>query len=109
MSEIVPPQMSDDQRRAALMQANKIRRQRADDKDLIKSRQLDARSVLLNPPEHWKGSRIAYLLRSVPGVGRTKIERILHDNGVSPVKTLGGLSDQQRHRLASALDRYYQK
>lgn len=109
MSEIVPPPMSDDQRRAALGQANRIRRQRADDKALIKTRQLDARQILLNPPEYWQGSRIAYLLRCVPGVGRTKIDRILHDNGVSPVKTLGGLSEQQRQRLAGALDRYYQK
>ena len=109
MSEIVPPKMSDDQRRAALQQANLIRRQRADDKDRIKARQLDPRQILAAPPEYWAGARIAYLLRSVPGVGRTKIERILHDNGVSPVKTLGGLSDQQRERLARALDRYYQK
>jgi len=107
MSEIVPPPMSDDQRRDALRQANQIRRLRADDKELIRTRKLDPRTILANPPEHWKAARIAYLLRSVPGVGRTKVDRILETQGVSPVKTIGGLSDQQRQRLSASLDRYY--
>lgn len=107
MSEITPPPMSDDQRRQALQQANQIRRMRADDKALIRSRELDARVILANPPEHWKAARIAYLLRSIPGVGRLKVDRILETQGVSPVKTLGGLSDQQRQRLSETLNRYY--
>lgn len=107
MSEIVPPPMSDNQRREALRQANQVRRARADDKQLILLRQLDPRQILLDPPEHWRAARIAYLLRSVPGVGRLKVERILDTQSVSPVKTIGGLSSSQRERLARALDRYY--
>ena len=107
MSEIIPPPMSDEQRREALRQANQVRRLRADDKALIRSRKLDPRTILANPPEHWKAARIAYLLRGVPGVGRIKVDRILETQGVSPVKTIAGLSPQQRQRLSESLDRYY--
>jgi len=99
--------MSDDKRRDALRQANQIRRLRANDKALIRARSIDPRAILINPPDHWKAARIAYLLRSVPGVGRIKVDRILETQGVSPVKTISGLTPQQRQRLSDSLDRYY--
>lgn len=103
-----PPSRSPQQRLQALQQANRIRRLRALDKQNIRSRRLDARGVLLDPPSYWQGARVAELLLCVPAVGHTKIQRMLSRQQISPAKTLGGMTLAQRRRLAVELDRYYQ-
>jgi hypothetical protein len=90
----------------ALVHANQIRKKRASDKAYIRQRELDARALMDSPPEYWKSAHVADLLRALPGVGRTKIERILTNQKVSPSRTLEGLTESQINRLSSAIERY---
>jgi hypothetical protein len=93
----------------ALETANHIRRLRAQDKVKIKARELDARELLQSPPEYWESAHIADVLRALPGVGRTKVTRILQNEQVSPSRTLQGLTDAQVSRIAGAIERYCPK
>ena len=105
----IPPSRTDDQRMNALNLANEIRGLRAKDKKLIKARKLDPRALLMSPTPHWESARVADLLRAVPAVGRTKVERMLKQHHISPSRTLAGMTDGpngQRSRLCQAIDRY---
>ena len=106
---VMPPHRSSQQRMGSLQRANQIRRLRADDKLLIRSRNLDARSILLNPPDYWSGSRIVDLLLSVPGLGRVKIRNMLERQSISPAKMLAGLTEGQRDRLVEEISHYYKR
>lgn len=45
------------------------------------------------------GLRVEWFLRSIPGFGVTKVQRLLDGVGISPRATLGGLRVRQRARL----------
>lgn len=101
-----PPSRSAEQRHLALRKANEVRARRATDKQRISARLLDPREVLTGPAEHWERAKIAELLLSIPAVGRTKTERILRRLHISPSKTVGGMTPDQRQRLAQAIASY---
>ncbi len=107
MSAGVPPVRSHAQRAEALGKANAVRVLRATDKQQITARQLDARTLLLDPPDHWCRAKVVELLLAVPAIGRTKTERVLDTLAISPAKTMGGMTADQRRRLAAALDPFY--
>jgi len=102
-----PPNLSEQQRNAARDRSGFVRRARMQDKEKIKHRQLDARTLLLNPPEYWEKGRLVDLLLAIPAIGTTKCEKLLRKQQISPSKRLGGMTDAQRQRLADALGRYY--
>lgn len=102
-----PPERTLKQRNYGLLIANQIRALRARDKERIKRREIDARQILFNPPEYWEKAHLSVLVRSIPGVGHTKVERILDDLGIAPAKTVNGITDAQRERLAQELERFY--
>ena len=105
----MPPHRSDKQRLESLQQANRVRKLRALDKRLLKSRKIDARSLLVSPPAYWQGARIAELLLAIPAVGHAKVTAMLQKQAVSPSRTIGGLTEQQRLRLAEQLAHYYRR
>src|SRR6218665_2186305 len=43
--------------------------------------------------------RVSDLLRAIPGIGVTKVERIMTELDISPVKRLGGLGQRQQRSL----------
>lgn len=53
------------------------------------------------------GLRVEWFLRSIPGVGATKVQRILQDLGINPRATLGGLRIRQRAALRVAVQRLH--
>lgn len=105
----IPPARTDDQRMSALQDANKIRSARAADKKRMKKRELDPRTILDNPPIYWETARVADLIRAIPGVGHTKVERMLRTLHISASKTLVGMTDNQRSRLRESIDHYCTK
>lgn len=105
----VPPARTPEQLSLGLQYANQLRKIRASDKKRIKARRMDARDILLNPPIYWQDVKIAELLCSVPAVSKTKTEKILKELGISPSRTLSGLTSNQISRLNSALTKYYTK
>ena len=102
-----PPSRPLEQRMQSLRTANRIRKLRAEDKQRIKMRELDARRIIMNPPDYWQAARVSDVMLAVPGVGHTKVERMLRKLHIAPAKTLGGMTDAQRQRLCEALARYY--
>lgn len=102
-----PPERTPKERRYGLLIANQIRALRARDKERIKRREIDARQILLHPPEYWEKAHLAVLVRSIPGVGHTKVEKIFDELGIAPAKTVNGITDAQRERLAEELERFY--
>jgi hypothetical protein len=105
MTVITAPSRTLTQRMAALKRANEIRTARAQLKRDVKAGKVQARDVLLEPPE-WAGSmKVFDLLIAVPKYGRVRVNKILQLARVSPSKTLGGLSRRQRSDVASMLRR----
>jgi hypothetical protein len=99
------PDRSLQQRMDALHEANKIRTKRATLKRDIKVGRTDVLDCILDPPEYLQTMKIFDLLISVPKYGRTKVNRILTQNRISPSKTIGGLSERQRGEIVSYLRR----
>lgn len=102
----IPPPRTTDQRHNALQYANDIRRRRASDKAQLRARTLDARDLLVAPPLHWERAHIADLLLALPGVGHSKVQRILEATDISSSRTLSGLTENQIERLQEKITPY---
>lgn len=100
-----PPPRSLTQRRTALEHANEVRMKRAQLKRDLKSGEATITDVLARPPEWLLTARVPDVLRAVPKLGRVKVDKILRDAGVSPRKSVKGLSHIQRAKLVERLRR----
>jgi len=94
---------SSEQRRRALERANEVRIARAKLKGELRQGTLKAEQVLLRPPELAMGVQLVDLLLAVPKLGPARVARLLTAARVSQTKTVGGLSDRQRVKLAELL------
>jgi hypothetical protein len=99
------PERSLTQRMEALKRANEIRTRRARLKRDLKAGRTQIQALLLDPPEYLLTAKAFDLLLAVPKYGRVKVNRILTQCRISPSKTIGGLSQRQRHELVSYLRR----
>lgn len=106
MEYIDAPERSLAQRMDALAKANVIRSYRKERKGEIASGRLRVTDVLLDVAPEMETMRVVDLLLAVPKVGRVKAQTMLRREGVSPSKTISGLSTRQRHALVLALARY---
>lgn len=97
------PERSLEQRMKALDKANRTRYFRAGLKRDLKAQRADALAVLRDPPEDTATMKVFDLLVAMPKYGRTKVNRLLMREQISPSKTIGGLSERQRMRLVLAL------
>src|SRR5215475_215825 len=88
-----------DQRMEALKRANDIRVKRAQLKKDFKSGAVSIEQILGNPPEFVSTAKVFDMLVAVPKFGRVKAARLLNQCRISQSKTVGGLSDRQRHEL----------
>lgn len=99
------PDRSHEQRLQALERANEVRAWRAGLKEQIKAERVDPVAVLLADPldERLASMRIFDLLLAVPKLGRVKVDRALKRLGISPSKTVAGLSRRQRGEIVLLL------
>lgn len=95
------PSRTLDQRRTALVEANRIRTVRAALKRDLKAGRI-AWPELLDHPDT-ATMKVLDALLHVPGIGRVKATRALRDAGVSPSKTLAGMTRRQATELELAL------
>ena len=93
-----PPQLSDQQRRAALDKAAEARSVRAVVKVLLKtgSLWLDDVFVRAETDELVAGTKTYAILVSMPGVGKVKAKRIMEDHGIAESRRIRGLGTRQR-------------
>ena len=97
------PERARAQRLHALERANAIRTQRAKLKRDLKDGRVSIHTLLQQPPEYIATAKVIDMLLALPLYGRVKVNRILTHCRISPSKTMGGLSERQRHELLSIL------
>ncbi len=100
-----PPQLTPEQRRAALDKAAKARQKRAEVKEQLKSGQLSLEALFAqgDADEMVGKLKVVSMLESLPGVGKVRARRLMEELGISESRRLRGLCDNQRQRL---LDRF---
>ena len=97
------PELTDEQRRAALVKAAEARRTRAEIKELLKMGSLTFPELLTradNDPGVAK-MKVLDALESLPKLGKVKARRAMEEIGISESRRLKGLGSQQRSDLLS--------
>lgn len=101
----LPPQLSDEQRRAALEKAAEARRVRAEIKEKLKMGSLTLSGLFEEADRNETVGKLKVVaaLESLPGVGKVKARRTMEDIGIADSRRLRGLGEQQRRKLLDAL------
>lgn len=96
-----PPQLTADQRAAALAKAAEARRVRAEIKELLKTGSLSFKELLRRADEDPMvgGLKVESVLASMPGTGKVKAKRLMEQHGIADNRRLGGLGERQRAAL----------
>ena len=100
----LPPQLTDEQRRAALAKAAEARRARAELKEKLKMGSLTLTELLAGAEgdDIIAKMKVLAVLESLPGVGKVKARRTMEEIGISESRRVRGLGDQQRASLLKA-------
>ncbi|BDT87927.1 integration host factor, actinobacterial type [Nocardia cyriacigeorgica] len=100
------PQLTDEQRAAALEKAAAARRTRAELKDRLKRGGTDLKSVLNDAEtnEIIGKMKVSALLEALPKVGKVKAAEIMTELEIAPTRRLRGLGDRQRKALLAKFD-----
>lgn len=95
------PEMTDEQRTAALARAGEARRIRAEIKHLLKTGSLTFVDVLERAEENdlVAGTKIKAIIVSMPGMGKVSTNRLLAEIGIAENRTIRGLGPKQRSAL----------
>lgn len=98
-----PPELSDEQRAAALAKAAEARRVRAEVKELLKTGTITFSELLARAEEDPMigGLKVAAVLSSMPGTGKVKAKRLMESLGIADNRRLRGLGSRQRAALLS--------
>lgn len=102
---IAPEQESDaaPQHLVALQRANAVRLARAELKRQISAGEITVGRVVLSTPWEAASMTVADLLMSQKRWGRTRCKKFLSTVPLSETKTVGALTERQRHAVARAL------
>lgn len=97
----VLPEMTDEQRAAALARAGEARRKRAEIKHLLKSGSISFSDVLDRAEEDdlVAGTKIQAIVVSMPHMGKVSTKRLLEEIGIADNRTIRGLGPNQRKAL----------
>ena len=100
-----PPQLTPEQRRAALDKAARARQKRAEVKEQLKAGRLGLADLFAqgDADEMVGKLKVVSMLESLPGVGKVRARRLMEELDISENRRLRGLGDNQRQRL---LDRF---
>lgn len=101
----LPPQLSPDQRQAALEKAAAARRLRAELKEKLKMGSLSLRELLdqAERDDIVGKMKVLSVIEALPGVGKVKARRLMEEVGISETRRLQGLGDNQRKKLFDKL------
>ena len=101
----LPPQLTPDQRKAALAKAGAARRQRAELKDKLKMGSLTLRELFdqAERDEVVGKMKVLTVLESLPRLGKVKARRLMDEIGISDSRRIQGLGSKQRESLFARL------
>ncbi len=96
-----PPELSAQQRAAALAKAAEARRVRAEVKELLKTGTLTFAELLERADRDPMigGLKVYAVLSSMPGTGKVKAKRLMESLGIADNRRLRGLGSRQRDAL----------
>ncbi len=96
-----PPQLTPEQRRAALDKAAAARRKRAEVKEQLKSGRLTLAELFTqgDDDEMVGKLKVVSMLESLPGVGKVRARRLMEELDISESRRLRGLGPNQRRKL----------
>lgn len=97
----LPPQLSPEQRHAALAKAAEARRARAELKEKLKMGSVSLKELLdLGDGSDPVGKlKVVTALESLPGVGKVRARRVMEELGISETRRVRGLGANQRTAL----------
>src|SRR5204863_4340025 len=101
----LPPELTPDQRQAALAKAAAARRQRAELKEKLKMGSLTLKELFdQGERDEVVGKmKVLAVLESLPGVGKVRARRMMDDVGISETRRVQGLGDKQRRKVFDKL------
>ncbi|MGZ4532283.1 MAG: integration host factor, actinobacterial type [Mycobacteriaceae bacterium] len=100
------PQLTAEQRTAALEKAAVARRVRAELKERLKRGGTDIKQVLHDSDsnEILGKMKVSALLEALPKVGKVKAQELMTELEIAPTRRLRGLGDRQRKALLAKFD-----
>lgn len=98
------PKLSLEEKRRALAKAQEMRIERARVRRQLKTGELTLRDVLSRTEEEVIARmRVAYLIQSLPQVGKVTARRIMEEIGIDESRRVQGLGKRQRGELLERL------
>ena len=97
-----PPQLTPEQRAAALQKAAEARAARAKIKIQLTNQTITLADALSSDDPNVAKLKVVSLLESLPGWGKVKARKVMEEIGVAPNRRVGGLGSQQREALLKA-------
>lgn len=98
-----PPQLSPEQRAAALAKAAEARVARADLKNRLKMGSVSLAEALASKDSTVGKLKVVSLLESLPGVGKVKARKLMEEIGIADNRRVQGLGQQQKQSLLDQL------
>ena len=98
-----PPQLTPEQRTAALAKAAEARAARAEIKARLKNNSMSLSEALASDDNNVGKLKVVSLLESLPGVGKVKARKVMEEIGIADNRRVQGLGSQQREALLKAL------
>lgn len=93
------PQLTDEQRKAALEKAAAARHARAELREKIKNGETTLKDVLESDDPIASRMKVSALIESLPGYGKAKATKIMDELGISSTRRVKGLGARQREQL----------
>ena len=98
------PQLSAEERKAALEKAKAARIKRAEVRDQLKSGELSVKDVLAQKDDPVVGRmKVSTLIETLPGYGKAKSEKIMSELQIAESRRLRGLGARQEAALLERL------
>ena len=98
-----PPQLTPEQRTAALAKAAEARAARAEIKARLKMGSMSLSDALSSTDFNVGKLKVVSLLESLPGVGKVKARKIMDDVEIADNRRVQGLGAQQKAKLLELL------
>lgn len=96
----LPPQLTDEQRRDALVKAAEARRKRAAIKDDLRAGRTNLASLIDRAGDEFVGKlKVSSVLEALPGVGKIRSGKIMERLEISPSRRIRGLGNKQKEAL----------
>lgn len=100
-----PPQLTPEQRAAALAKAAEARAARAEIKRQLKLGTMTVADALVSSDVNVGKLKVISMLESLPGLGKVKARKIMEEVGIADNRKIQGLGAQQKKALLEHLSK----